>query len=169
MEICTKNSAKCTIFLRTVAIVSLLWWGRLQLSTCHRKCVLFKEATYCDVAKSIFFSSTSWTSHQTLVYTLSPIFSLAHTAECARSCLNHQADDVALAHCLMCDNFWQKHISAAISSVYLEQCYDCIAHSIASLGAQCWGIPICAITSLLTTIQHMVFFLWTAHGDSSSF
>jgi hypothetical protein len=35
--------------------------SRLQLSICHRKCVLFKEATYCDVAISIF-SSTSQTS-----------------------------------------------------------------------------------------------------------
>jgi hypothetical protein len=48
----------------------------------------------------------------------------------------------------------------------LAQCYDQIAHSIVSLGSQCWGVPINVITCLLTTIQLMVFFLYTAHGDS---
>jgi hypothetical protein len=49
----------------------------------------------------------------------------------------------------------------------LVQCYDRIAHSIASLGSQRWGVPVNAITYLLTTIQLMVFFLYTAHGDST--
>jgi hypothetical protein len=49
----------------------------------------------------------------------------------------------------------------------LVQCYDRIAHSIASLGSQCWGVPVNAIMCLLTTIQLMVFFLRTAHGDST--
>jgi hypothetical protein len=42
-----------------------------------------------------------------------------------------------------------------------------IAHSIASLGCQHWGVLVNAITCLLTTIQLMVFFLCTAHGGSN--
>ncbi len=55
----------------------------------------------------------------------------------------------------------------AIASVNLEQCYDQIAHSIASLGAQQWGVPLVATTSLLSTIQSMALFLHMAHGDST--
>jgi hypothetical protein len=51
----------------------------------------------------------------------------------------------------------------------LEQCFDRIAHSIASLCVQWWGVPIQAIACLLMTIQLMVFFLRTAHGDSDVF
>jgi hypothetical protein len=47
----------------------------------------------------------------------------------------------------------------AIASVNIKQCYDWIAHSIASLGAQQWGVLPAAITSLLSTMQSMVFFL----------
>jgi hypothetical protein len=47
----------------------------------------------------------------------------------------------------------------------LAQCYDWrIADSIASLGAQWWGVSINAITCLLMTIQFMIFFLCTAHS-----
>jgi hypothetical protein len=35
------------------------------------------------------------------------------------------------------------------------------------LGSQRWVVTINAITCLLTKIQLMVFFLWTAHGDST--
>jgi hypothetical protein len=51
--------------------------------------------------------------------------------------------------------------------VDLTQCYDHIALSITSLGSQCWGVLVNAIRCLLTTIQLMVFFLHTAHGDSN--
>jgi hypothetical protein len=44
---------------------------------CHRKCVLFKEATYCDVALSIFSSTELRLSDTSLCL---PISSLAHSA-----------------------------------------------------------------------------------------
>jgi hypothetical protein len=61
--------------------------SRLRLSTCHRKHVLFKGATYGDVAISIFLSTshTSW-------FRLSdtnlhpPISSSAHTAPALPVC-----------------------------------------------------------------------------------
>jgi hypothetical protein len=89
--------------------------------------------------------------------------------ECVGSRRNHQASDVSLNRCIFCDIARQKKCSAAICCVDLEQCYDRIAHSIASLGARRWGVPQLAITCLLTTVQLMIFFLRTAHGDSDSF
>jgi hypothetical protein len=91
--------------------------------------------------------------------------------ECAGSRQHHHdaTTDVALNHHLFCDIAHQKKCSAAITGVDLVQCYDRIAHSIASLGSQHWGVPVNAITCLLTTIQLMVFFLRTAHRDSNSF
>jgi hypothetical protein len=49
---------------------------------CHWKCVLFKEATYCDVAISVF-SSTSQTIQLRLSDTSlhPPVSSLVHTAD----------------------------------------------------------------------------------------
>jgi hypothetical protein len=79
--------------------------------------------------------------------------------ECSGNCSFHDATEVALNHQLFCDIAQQKRYSAAIGCVDLEQCFDHIAHSITSLCAQRWGVPIQAITCLLTTIQLMVFFL----------
>jgi hypothetical protein len=88
--------------------------------------------------------------------------------ECAgSSCKHHEAIDVALNRHLFCDTARQKKCSAAITGADLVQCYDRIAHSIASLGSQRWGVPVNVIKCLLTTIQLMVFFLHTAHGDST--
>jgi hypothetical protein len=89
--------------------------------------------------------------------------------ECLGNHSFHDATEVALNHQLFCDITRQKCYSAAIGCVDLEQCFDCIAHSIASLCAQQWGVPIQAIVCLLTTIQLMVFFLHTAHDDSDVF
>jgi hypothetical protein len=88
--------------------------------------------------------------------------------ECVGSTRNHQASDVTLNCRLFCDLVHQKKFLAAICCMDLEQCYNHIAHSIASLGAQQWGVPQVAITCLLTTVQLMLFFLSTVHGDSES-
>lgn len=89
--------------------------------------------------------------------------------ECVGSRRNHQASEVSLNRRLFCDIVRQKRVSAAIGCVDLQSCYDRIAHSIASLGARRWGVPQLAITCLLTTVQLMMFFLRTAHGDSETF
>jgi hypothetical protein len=89
--------------------------------------------------------------------------------ECSGNRLFHDATEVALNRRLFCDIARQKCYSAAIGCVDLEQCFDRIAHSIESLCAQQWGVPIQAITCLLTTIQLMVFFLRMAHGNSDTF
>ncbi len=89
--------------------------------------------------------------------------------ECAGSHQHHDMTDVALNCHLFCDIAHQKKYLAVITGADLVQCYDWIAHSIASLGSQHRGVLVNAITCLLTTIQLMVFFLRTAHRDSNSF
>jgi hypothetical protein len=86
--------------------------------------------------------------------------------ECAGSHQHHEAMDVTLNLWLFCNIAHQKKCSVATMGADLAQCYNQIAHSIVSLGSQCWGVPVNVITCLLTTIQLMVFFLDTAHGDS---
>jgi len=59
--------------------------------------------------------------------------------------------------------------SAGVASVDADNCYDRIAHAIASLVFQAFGIPLSALESMLTTIQEMKFFLRTGFGDSKDF
>ncbi len=50
-----------------------------------------------------------------------------------------------------------------------DNCYDRIAHPIASLAFQAFGVPKPAIDSMLTTIQDMKFYLRTGYGDSEGY
>ncbi len=50
-----------------------------------------------------------------------------------------------------------------------DNCYDCIAHPMASMVFQSFGIPTPAIESMLTTIQNMKFFLRTGYRDSANY
>ncbi len=58
---------------------------------------------------------------------------------------------------------------AAIASVDASNCYDCIAHAMASLIFQSYGVEDTAVTTMLKTIQEMIFFLRTAFRDSKEF
>ena len=82
---------------------------------------------------------------------------------------NRMADDGGLAKVLFYDVVRQARVSAAIASVDAANCYDRIAHAIASLVFQACGVPRSAVTSMLEAIQNMKFFLRTAFGDSTSF
>jgi hypothetical protein len=59
--------------------------------------------------------------------------------------------------------------SAGISAVNADNCYDRIAHPIASLVFQALGVPQEAVVSLLSTIQDMWFFLRTGFGNSKAY
>ena len=48
-------------------------------------------------------------------------------------------------------------------------CYDRVAHPIASLTFQAFGVPEKAVHAMLTTIEEMKYFLRTAYGDSKNF
>ena len=75
------------------------------------------------------------------------------------------AEDGALTKTLFYDIVRQFRLSAAISSVDATSCYDSIAHAIASMIFQSFGVPRSAIKTMLNAIQNMKYFLRTAFGD----
>ena len=79
------------------------------------------------------------------------------------------ADDGGLAKTLFYDIVRQTRLPAAISLVDAAQCYDSIAHAIASLVFQSFGVLDGAIESMLGAIQDMKYFLRTAFGDSKEY
>ena len=82
---------------------------------------------------------------------------------------NRMADDGTLTKVLAYDITCQIRRPAGIASVDADNCYDRIAHAIASLVFQSFGVPPAAVESMLTTIQEMKFFLCTGFGDSTDY
>jgi hypothetical protein len=65
------------------------------------------------------------------------------------------ADDGSLAKTLFYDIIRQTRIPAGLSSVDAAQCYNRVAHAIASLVFQAFGVPEEAVQSMLESIQDM--------------
>ncbi len=82
---------------------------------------------------------------------------------------NRMADDGTLAKVITFDIIRQMRCSAGIALVDADNCYDRIAHAIASLVFQAFGVPSTAVESMLTTIQEMKFFLCTGFSDLMEF
>ena len=82
---------------------------------------------------------------------------------------NRMADDGTLCKTLFFDIARQARVRAAITSVDASNCYDRIAHAMASLIFQAFGVPTTAVESMLGAIENMKFFLRTGFGDSTSF
>jgi len=82
---------------------------------------------------------------------------------------NCTADDGGLAKTLFYVIARQTRTPAAIASVDASNCYDWIAHAMASLIFQSFGVESTAVSAMLETIQEMKFFLRTAYGDSKTF
>ncbi len=82
---------------------------------------------------------------------------------------NRMADDGTLSKTLFCNLARQARAPTAIASVDALNCYDRIAHAMASLVFQAFGVPITAAESMLGTIENMKLFLRTRFGDSTSF
>ena len=82
---------------------------------------------------------------------------------------NRMADDGTLCKTLFFDIARQARVGAAIASVDASNCYDRIAHAMASLIFQAFGVPTTAVESMLGAIENMKFFLRTGFGDSTSF
>ena len=82
---------------------------------------------------------------------------------------NRMADDGTLCKTLFFDIVRQARIGAAIASVDASNCYDRIAHAMASLIFQAFGVPTTAVESMLGAIENMKFFLRTGFGDSTLF
>ncbi len=72
---------------------------------------------------------------------------------------NRMADDGTLCKTLFYDITRQARNQAAIASVDASNCYDRIAHAMASLVFQAFGVPTMAIGTMLGAIENMKFFL----------
>jgi hypothetical protein len=82
---------------------------------------------------------------------------------------NRMADNETLCKTLFYDITRQARVLAAIASVDASYCYNRIAHAMASMIFQAFGVPTTAIESMLGTIENMKFFLRTGFGDSKTF
>ena len=82
---------------------------------------------------------------------------------------NRMADDGMLCKTLFFDIVRQAQVPAAIASVDASNCYNRIAHAMALLIFQAFGVPTSAVESMLGAIQNMKFVLHTGFGDSASF
>ena len=78
-------------------------------------------------------------------------------------------EDGALAKVLFYDIIRQFRLLAGVSSVDAANCYDSIAHAIASLIFQAMGVPVEGVEAMLEAIQGMKYFLRMAYGDSKDF
>ena len=69
---------------------------------------------------------------------------------------NRTADDGGLAKTLFYDIARQTRTPAAIASVDASNCYDRIAHAMASLIFQSFGVESMAVSAMLETIREMI-------------
>jgi hypothetical protein len=72
---------------------------------------------------------------------------------------NRMADNGTLTKMLFYDVARQARVPLVIASVDASNCYDRIAHAIALLVFQAFGVPASAIDSMLSAIENMKFFL----------
>ncbi len=79
------------------------------------------------------------------------------------------ADNGTLTKTLFYDVTCQARVPVAIASIGASNCYDRIAHAMALLVFQAFGVPVSAIESMLSTIENMKFFLRTGFGNSAKF
>lgn len=72
---------------------------------------------------------------------------------------NKLAEDATLSKNLFYDIVRQLRRPAGLALVDADNCYDRIAHPMASMVFQAFGVPTQAIESMLKTIQNMRFYL----------
>jgi hypothetical protein len=82
---------------------------------------------------------------------------------------NHLADDGTLSKIIIFDIARQLRRPMGLALVDANNCYDRIAHPMASMVFQAFGVPTGPIRSMLTTLQEMRFFLRTGYGDSTGY
>jgi len=82
---------------------------------------------------------------------------------------NRLADDGTLSKVLFFDIARQLRRPAGLASVDADNCYDRIAHPIASMIFQSLGVPQPSVEYMLSTIQRMRFYLRTGYGDSEGY
>ena len=76
------------------------------------------------------------------------------------------AEEGKLVGTLMWDKSQQQRIPAALASVYAENCYARVNHTVTSLTLQAFGIPKSGVLNMLSTIGTMQFSICTGFGES---
>ena len=75
-----------------------------------------------------------------------------------------QAAHGVLCKVLFCDMIRALHVTAGVESVDLGNCYDAVAHPMASIALQAFKVPLLMTVLALSVLQTMTFFLRTGHG-----
>jgi hypothetical protein len=75
-----------------------------------------------------------------------------------------QASRGVLTKVLFCDMIRALHETVGIPSVDLGNCYDAVAHPIASIALQAFQVPLATIVLSLSVLRTMTFFLRTGFG-----
>ncbi len=82
---------------------------------------------------------------------------------------NHMANNGKLCKTLFYNITQQAWVPAAIASVNASNCYNRIAHALALLIFQAFGVPLTAVETMLGAIENMKLFLRTGFGNSNLF
>jgi hypothetical protein len=82
---------------------------------------------------------------------------------------NHLAEDGTLSKKLFFDIVQQSRQPAGLAAVDADNCYNRIAHPMASMIFQAVGVPTPAIKSMLSMIQNMKFYLRMGYKDSQDY
>jgi hypothetical protein len=77
-----------------------------------------------------------------------------------------EATEGVLTSGLFCDIAWALHKTVAIESVDLANCYDAIAHPIASIALQSFKVCKVMVGMMLYVLKTMTWYLKTAFGQS---
>ena len=77
-----------------------------------------------------------------------------------------QVSEGALVKVLMNDRTRVLHVTTAVSSCDLEQCYDRGAHPIAAIALQAFGISAIMVGVMLKVLQRMKYYLRSGFGDA---
>ena len=77
-----------------------------------------------------------------------------------------QATEGVLTSGLFCDIAWALHKTVAIEIVDLANCYDVVAHPIASIALQSFKVCKVMIAMILYVLKTMTWYLKTAFGQS---
>jgi hypothetical protein len=166
-DIVSKHDAmKSTICLKRG--FSLDRWGR------GLSCMLEKIAGCSLLSKlrSILLMEADYNANNKIIYGMRMLENVRRyglMAEEIFSEVGKTADDGALSKVLFYDIIRQCRLTAAIASVDATNCYDSIAHAIASIIFQACGVPVEGVEAMLSAIQDMKYFLRTAYGDSKNF
>ena len=79
------------------------------------------------------------------------------------------ADDCSLTKFILYDIVRQARTSVALSSIESANCYNSIAHAIALLVFQAFGVLLEEVGLMLTAVEEIKYLLWTAYEYSKFF